>query len=200
MGAHDPRFPGAASSSRHSPDLPPPAEVARALDLAVQLLLANGHAEEGRTLIRMAESMVGEPAHVRVAAPSPLEMSASIAAPHTESPRFHDSLAVVVKEGDSLSSLAMRFYGDSRQWRTLAEANDLLNQGELRVGQFLRIPALDRAGEAHHRYRTDVDPTTVEDRVQQLEKRLEDLQQLLERLVDRLSEPERPAPPGRGSR
>jgi len=46
----------------------------------------------------------------------------------------------VVQEGDSLSSIAEKFYGDLYQWPKLMEANRLTNPNILEVGMVLVIP------------------------------------------------------------
>ena len=199
-----PRSPGLATAPSTG-DAPRPAEVARALDLAVRLLLESGHVEEGQTLMRMAEEMVNPPrrvpgASVRASRP------ARVVSPRAESPRFRNSRAVVVKEGDSLYSLAEEHLGSSRRWTALARANDLAEGEGLRVGQFLRIPEQDRPAEAGNmRIRNevrkeypvargggDLGERAVEKRVEQLEKRLGELQSTLEQLLEQLQrDPER---------
>src|SRR5450830_1047452 len=47
---------------------------------------------------------------------------------------------VVVAAGDTLQSIARGAYGDSQLWYTIAEANGLANNSDLRVGQTLTIP------------------------------------------------------------
>jgi Contractile injection system tube protein/LysM domain len=51
--------------------------------------------------------------------------------------RFH-----VVRDGDRLSAIAAQAYGDPRQWRLIADANDLDRPRFLTPGQTLRIPAI----------------------------------------------------------
>lgn len=46
----------------------------------------------------------------------------------------------VVRAGDTLSSLAVRFYGHANEWRKIAKANGLRN-AKVKVGQKLKIPA-----------------------------------------------------------
>ena len=46
----------------------------------------------------------------------------------------------VVQEGDSLSSIAEKFYGDLYQWPKLMEANKLTNPDLIEVGMVLVIP------------------------------------------------------------
>lgn len=51
---------------------------------------------------------------------------------------------LVVRNGDTLSSIAARVYGDSSQWQKIFEANRsiLKRPGDLRTGQTLTIPPL----------------------------------------------------------
>lgn len=46
----------------------------------------------------------------------------------------------VVQEGDSLSSIAEKFYGDLYQWPKLMEVNKLTNPDLIEVGMVLVIP------------------------------------------------------------
>jgi nucleoid-associated protein YgaU len=48
----------------------------------------------------------------------------------------------VVRDGDSLPSLAYSAYGDATSWRVIAEANDIDNPLDLRRGTVLSIPRL----------------------------------------------------------
>lgn len=48
----------------------------------------------------------------------------------------------VVKDGDSLPSLAFQTYGEARYWRALARANDIDDPLRLRPGTSLRLPTL----------------------------------------------------------
>lgn len=47
-----------------------------------------------------------------------------------------------VQAGDTVSKLAIRFYGDVNRWREIAAANALQNPDLIRVGQQLTIPGL----------------------------------------------------------
>ncbi len=49
----------------------------------------------------------------------------------------------VVKDGDSLQSIAHRTYGDAGRWRMVAEANGIDNPLHLRRGTPLNLPRLD---------------------------------------------------------
>ena len=51
--------------------------------------------------------------------------------------------AHVVRDGDSLASIAYRVYGAPTHWRAIAEANDIDDPLKLRSGQALGIPSLD---------------------------------------------------------
>lgn len=46
----------------------------------------------------------------------------------------------VVREGDSLASIAQQVYGDPTRWRDIANANDLEEPFSLTVGESLQIP------------------------------------------------------------
>lgn len=46
----------------------------------------------------------------------------------------------VVKSGDTLSEIAARMYGNASQWKKIADANNIRDPRNLRVGQTLRIP------------------------------------------------------------
>ncbi len=54
------------------------------------------------------------------------------------------SRTFVVREGDSLSTIAALVYGDASEWRPIFEANrdQLPSQSQLQIGQTLRIPPL----------------------------------------------------------
>ena len=49
----------------------------------------------------------------------------------------------VVRDGDSLPSVAHRAYGDATVWRLIAEANGVDNPIHLRRGMSLNLPRLD---------------------------------------------------------
>lgn len=46
----------------------------------------------------------------------------------------------IVKSGDSLSKIALQFYGDAGRYREIAEANDIENPNLIHVGDLLDIP------------------------------------------------------------
>lgn len=45
-----------------------------------------------------------------------------------------------VKKGDTLKSLAAKFYGDYKLWHKIAKANNIRDPSKVKVGQVLRIP------------------------------------------------------------
>lgn len=51
-------------------------------------------------------------------------------------------LTYTVRPGDTLASIADRFYGDFKQWRYIAALNEIQNPGILRVGDRLYIPPM----------------------------------------------------------
>jgi nucleoid-associated protein YgaU len=48
-----------------------------------------------------------------------------------------------VKQGDTVSGIAGRFYGDPSQWRHIAFANDIDDPAHLETGRILTIPAYE---------------------------------------------------------
>lgn len=51
--------------------------------------------------------------------------------------------AHLVRDGDSLPSIAYQVYGDATQWRTIAQANGIDDPLRLRSGRTLSVPRLD---------------------------------------------------------
>jgi nucleoid-associated protein YgaU len=49
----------------------------------------------------------------------------------------------MVKDGDSLPSIAYKAYGDATVWRAIADANDIENPLHLQRGRALSLPTLD---------------------------------------------------------
>ena len=50
----------------------------------------------------------------------------------------------IIKQGETLSSIAQEEYGDSALWRIIADANRLVNPRQLTVGSLLTVPPLPR--------------------------------------------------------
>ena len=48
-----------------------------------------------------------------------------------------------VMQGDALWAMALKEYGEAKEWRTIAQANGLTNPRRLRTGERLVLPALD---------------------------------------------------------
>lgn len=46
----------------------------------------------------------------------------------------------VVKRGDTLAKIAVKFYGDSKRWKDIAKLNDIRDPKAIKVGQRLRLP------------------------------------------------------------
>ena len=80
-----------------------------------------------------------EPAPV---APAPVEPQVQWEpAPEPEPVRpVTNSEAYVVQKGDTLYSIARRFYGSGNNWKTIAELNGISDPRKLRVGQELILP------------------------------------------------------------
>jgi len=76
-----------------------------------------------------------------VARPS-LAIPTGIPSPSPSPSPVADGQPYTVAPGDTLSTLAERFYGDASQWRTIFEANRdrMTSQDDLQVGMSLRIP------------------------------------------------------------
>lgn len=72
------------------------------------------------------EAQAPEAAEAAEAAPAPAEPT---------------STTYTVQPGDYLFGLAEKFYGDGRQWSTIAEANNLAPGAVISPGQTLEIPA-----------------------------------------------------------
>lgn len=49
---------------------------------------------------------------------------------------------LVLREGDTLSSLAAKEYADPRMWRVIADANDIDNPGNVKAGTILKLPPI----------------------------------------------------------
>lgn len=78
------------------------------------------------------------PSSPQAAAPAAQTASAANATPAAPSEeRTH-----LVTQGDTLSTIAQRYYGDASKWEKIFDANrDLLpNPGSLKLGQTLKIP------------------------------------------------------------
>jgi hypothetical protein len=76
--------------------------------------------------------------------PAPTSSSNSTSRPTNPTTRSDGGLGVhVVRDGDSLHSIAHRNYGDPARWRLIAEANGIDNPMRLRRGTALDLPRID---------------------------------------------------------
>jgi hypothetical protein len=76
--------------------------------------------------------------------PAPTSSSNSTSRPTNPSTRSSGGLGVhVVRDGDSLHSIANQNYGDPGRWRLVAEANGIDNPLHLRRGTALDLPRID---------------------------------------------------------
>jgi hypothetical protein len=78
------------------------------------------------------------------AEPASTASSNSPSRPTNPTTRSDGGLGVhVVRDGDSLQSIAHRSYGDPNRWRLIAEANGIDNPLHLRRGMALDLPRID---------------------------------------------------------
>jgi hypothetical protein len=76
--------------------------------------------------------------------PAPTSSSNSPSRPTNPTTRSEGGLGVhIVRDGDSLHSIAHRSYGDPGRWRLIAEANGIDNPLHLRRGTALDLPRID---------------------------------------------------------
>ena len=47
-----------------------------------------------------------------------------------------------IKKGDTLYSIAKKFYGDADRWKVIAKANDIKDPRKLKVGKVIKIPSI----------------------------------------------------------
>jgi nucleoid-associated protein YgaU len=78
---------------------------------------------------------------------SDVQSGASTSAPRQQ-PRTGGTHSYTVKQGDTLSAIAQREYGNASEWRRIYEANrDTISDPDLiRPGQHLNIPDRDEQG------------------------------------------------------
>lgn len=76
--------------------------------------------------------------------PAPTSSSNSTSRPTNPTTRSNGGLGVhIVRDGDSLHSIAHRSYGDPNRWRLIAEANGIDNPLHVRRGTALDLPRID---------------------------------------------------------
>lgn len=110
----------------------------RALCLLVTITLLGVCAPEEAALLPTPNPP--PPTVARPSLASPSGSPSPLASPTVEGQTY------IVQTGDTLSSIAQRFYGDANEWRPIFEANrDRLTSAEaLQVGMSLRIPPRQR--------------------------------------------------------
>ena len=69
-----------------------------------------------------------------------LDAATQVSQANLQSPDF--SKSYIVKQGDTLSSIAGNFYEDATKWRPIALANALVNPRSIIPGQEIQIPPL----------------------------------------------------------
>jgi len=72
------------------------------------------------------------------------------------SPRYY-----VIQQGDTLGSISRHFYGTTRYWRRILEANPGLDERRLRIGRRILIPSLPELPPPSERKATDAKPSTA---------------------------------------
>ncbi len=89
-------------------------------------------------------SMEGKPIRATASLSMVEEKDSAVSAKESpfESPDRTKSRVVV--EGMSLWSIAWEEYDDCEKWRVIAKANNIMDPTDLKPGQVIRIPALDR--------------------------------------------------------
>jgi LysM repeat protein len=69
-----------------------------------------------------------------------LDAATQVAQANLQSPDFHK--AYTVKQGDTISAIAARYYEDATKWRPIALANALVDPRSIVPGQVIQIPPL----------------------------------------------------------
>ena len=163
-----PRAPTAPAPGQYgrADDAPSPREVARAVELAVALLLENNHAKEAKLLIDLANSAASAPSSGAAPWPSGRGQAGAysgsgrspgvaqagpsvsgargrnVSGAQNSNPFSNRARTVRVRPGDSLVGLAEKHYGDSNLWVWIARANELEEGASIRVGDRLVLPPL----------------------------------------------------------
>ncbi len=104
--------------------------VCKSLNVAFQLFRADGTPTRAKATLTLMQ--VHKDVHSGGSTPAPKTNPTSRAT--------HDVRSHVVREGDSLPSIAYAQLGDPTRWRDIAEANGIDDPLRLRAGQTLSIP------------------------------------------------------------
>ncbi len=68
------------------------------------------------------------------------EPTAAAAAPVETPAPAPPKKTYTIRKGDTLWSLAKKFYGNGNRWKEIAVANDIADESKLPIGKVLRIP------------------------------------------------------------
>ncbi|ADV68258.1 LysM peptidoglycan-binding domain-containing protein [Deinococcus maricopensis] len=89
--------------------------------------------------VRLAEKLVRAVSGVEAVDVSGLRAVAQVRELARE--RDEEGVVYTVKAGDTLSAIALRYYGDANAYRQIAHANNISDPDRIQAGQRLRIPA-----------------------------------------------------------
>lgn len=78
---------------------------------------------------------------------TPADQSAAAAPPPASTPAYSAPAmaagdSYTIRRGDTLWSIAVRYYNDGQRWKDIVDANPGLDPTKLRVGQQIVLPAL----------------------------------------------------------
>jgi 5'-nucleotidase / UDP-sugar diphosphatase len=77
---------------------------------------------------------------VVAAEPAPAEAAPAEAKPTEAAPAAMADQSHVIEPGDSLWSIALKYYGSGAKWKVIADANPDINVNDLKIGSTLKIP------------------------------------------------------------
>src|SRR5437870_10486199 len=94
------------------------------------------------TTVALVPTTSRPPLDAATAAPAPTGVAIATPLPAVSPSPAVGGRTYVVREGDSLSTIAGAVYGDAGAWRPIFEANrdQMSSESQLQIGQTLRIP------------------------------------------------------------
>lgn len=101
-------------------------------DLSISFLMFSGDGTPTRARANLTLRQIEKDARTGTGSPAAKQNPTTAAHRHARS--------YVVTDGDSLQSIAFRFYRDPTRWREIALENDIDDPVRLRAGEQLRIP------------------------------------------------------------
>lgn len=104
-------------------------------DTSAQVAAANERADQAESEIRDLEAQLAERNAAAESEPTPEPTTDASAAPASGEEQTY-----VVKSGDSLAGIALKFYGDSSLADVIADANNISDPQSIRPGDELTIP------------------------------------------------------------